>query len=121
MASPKDSSTTQASTTAAQPPAQTPSPSPSTTEGKDSEAPPAQQTTEVVLGNLPPRYPDLSLDFNLGPTTAARVQIVTTDGKGWTPQELGRLIAFLELQRSFLADEPLTVHVSVSSPQAGGR
>lgn len=70
-----------------------------------------------MLGTLPPRYPDLSLDFNLGPTTAARVQIITTDGKGWTPQELGRLIAFLELQRSFLADEPLTVHVSVSSPK----
>lgn len=103
-------------------PTTSPSPSPSKGERVEAAQPqpseaPAAQTTEVVLGTLPPRYPDLSLDFNLGPTTAARVQIITTDGKGWTPQELGRLIAFLELQRSFLADEPLTVHVSVSSPK----
>jgi hypothetical protein len=58
----------------------------------------------------------MSLDFNLSPTCAARVVVQSRDGKGWTLGDLARLVAVLELQRSFLAGEPLNVEVRVSTP-----
>lgn len=67
--------------------------------------------------NNPARFPDMDVGINLGPTVAARVQIASTDGKGWTLAEFRRLVAFLELQRSFLADEPLNVTVHFGTPR----
>lgn len=58
----------------------------------------------------------MGLDFNLSPTVSARVIIKSRDNSGWTMGELKRLIAVLELQRAFLAGEPLDVHVRVSTP-----
>lgn len=63
------------------------------------------------------RFDDCGIDFALSPNTSAKVELTTRDGKGWTLRELKRLLALLELQRSFLADEPLEVSVSVSSPR----
>lgn len=65
----------------------------------------------------PPKgFPDMGLDFNLSPTCSARVVIQGRDGSGWELQDLTRLLAALELQRSFIARDPLDVHVSVSTP-----
>jgi hypothetical protein len=63
------------------------------------------------------RFDDDTIEFALSPNTSASVSIRTRDSKGWTLRELKRLLALLELQRSFLADEPLEVSVSVSSPR----
>ncbi len=65
-----------------------------------------------------PRFQDLSLDINLSRTVCARVQIMSTDGKGFSLTEFRRLIAALEIQRSFLAEEPLEVSVRFATPKA---
>lgn len=64
----------------------------------------------------PQRFPDAGFDFNLSPTASAQVIIRSRDGKGWTMQDYKRLVAILELQRSFLADEPIDVSVRVTTP-----
>jgi DNA-binding transcriptional MerR regulator len=58
------------------------------------------------------------MEFSLSDDTDVTIEIKTASGKGFTMQDIKRLIALLELQRSFLADEPLDVIVSVVSPRA---
>lgn len=78
---------------------------------------PPQAATEPQPSK-PNEFPPLTLDLALSPTSHARIQVTGVEGRGWTLQDFARLIAFLELQRSFLADEPLNVSVAVTSPQA---
>lgn len=58
------------------------------------------------------------MEFSLSDETDVLIEIKTAGSKGFTMQDIKRLIALLELQRSFLADEPLDVIVSVVSPRA---
>lgn len=66
----------------------------------------------------PRRFADRTMEFSLSDETDVLIEIKTAGSKGFTMQDIKRLIALLELQRSFLADEPLDVIVSVVSPRA---
>ena len=58
-----------------------------------------------------------TFSFHLSPDVSCEVSLVSKAG-GFTVQDIKRLIAMLELQRSFLCDEPLDVTVNVSTPRA---
>ena len=58
-----------------------------------------------------------TFSFHLSPDVSCEVAIASKAG-GFTVQDIKRLIAMLELQRSFLCDEPLDVTVNVSTPRA---
>lgn len=62
------------------------------------------------------RHPDQDFQYHTSSTCTVSISIATRGNIGWTLADLGKLIALLELQRSMLADEPLDVRVTVSSP-----
>lgn len=63
------------------------------------------------------RFKSRTFSFHLSPEVTCEVQLVSKS-EGFTVQDIKRLIAMLELQRSFLLDEPLDVTVTVTSPRA---
>ena len=68
---------------------------------------------EVVMTD---RHPDEDFKYHTSSQCTITVSIKTRNGTGWTLNDIGKLIALLELQRSMLADEPLDVKVTVASP-----
>lgn len=74
----------------------------------------------VVVSDMSPEnrlFPTRTFTFDLSPSVSCDVTIDARHG-GFTVQDIKRLIAMLELQRSFLCDEPLDVTVNVSTPRA---
>jgi len=77
-------------------------------------------SAEVEVPNPTPEittFAPRTFSFHLSPDVSCEVTIAAKQG-GFTIQDLKRLIAMLELQRSFLCDEPLDVTVNVSTPRA---
>ena len=68
-------------------------------------------------GESEQRYQCSDFEFALSSSVIAFVKFQNINKAGFTIQELKRLIALLELQRSFLAEEPLDVTVTVSTPR----
>ena len=79
-------------------------------QASDSQAPSSSGETET-------RYQCNEFEFALSSSVIAFVKFQNIRKDGFTIQELKRLIALLELQRSFLAEEPLDVTVTVSTPR----
>jgi hypothetical protein len=83
-----------------------------------------QEALELSVGEMlssqtpsPRQFTPRTFSFHLSPEVSCEVIIAAKQG-GFTVQDIKRLIAMLELQRSFLCDEPLDVTVNVSTPRA---